>query len=52
MKAHGEVSDSEELALGTGEKVVIVLWPSGLGRVSTNVPGHQLSSKREDAEVP
>ena len=52
MKAHGEVSDSEELALGTGEKAVIVLWPSGLGRVSTKVPGHQLSSKREDAEVP
>lgn len=51
MKVHGELSDSEELAIGTEEKLVIVLWTLELGRVSTKVPGHQLSSKREDAEV-
>ena len=53
MNVHDEVSDRVmNTALGTGEKAVIVLCISGLGRVSTKVPGHQLSSKREGAEDP
>lgn len=53
MNVHDEMSDRvKNMALETGEKMVIVLCTSGLERVSIKVPGHRLSSKREGTEVP
>lgn len=53
MNVRDEMSDRvKNMALETGEKMVIVLCTSGLERVSIKVPGHRLPSKREGTEVP